>query len=74
MVVAKVSLRQIQDKKQIAYMVEMLNRDLKKKTDKRKKRREKLKLPDQSQLYITILILLILVVFCFLIIYKMRGN
>lgn len=67
-------LRQIQDKKQIAYMVEMLNRDLKKKTDKRKKRREKLKLPDQSQLYITILILLILVVFCFLIIYKMRGN
>ncbi|MCR6719905.1 MAG: hypothetical protein NVV59_06305 [Chitinophagaceae bacterium] len=66
-------LRQIRDKKQIAYMVEMLNRDLKKKTEKRKKQRDKLRLPDQSQLYITILILLLLVVICFLIIYKMKS-
>lgn len=66
-------LREIRDKKQIAYMVEMLNRDLKKKTKKRKEQRNKLRLPDQSQLYITILILLLLIVICFLIIYKMRS-
>ena len=45
-------LQQIHDKKQIAYTVEMLNRELKKKTEKKKQRREKLQLKDQSWLYI----------------------
>ena len=67
-------LRDIRDKKQIAYMVEMLNRDLHKKTEKRKKQREKQKLPDHSQLYLTIVILLILVVICFVVIYRMRSQ
>lgn len=66
-------LREFGDKKKLAYMVEMLNRDIKAKTAKRKKRREKLKLPDQSLLYISILILLLLVVICFLIIRKQAA-
>ena len=40
-------------------MVEMLNRDLKKKAEKKKQRREKMKLKDQSWLYIAILIFII---------------
>ena len=36
-------LQQVKDKKQIAFMVDMLNRDLKKKVEKKKQRREKMK-------------------------------
>lgn len=67
-------LREIKDKKQIAYMVEMLNRDLRKKTEKRKLRRRKLNLPDNSQLYVTIAILLFLIVICFVVIWRMRTQ
>ncbi|MFN4314928.1 MAG: hypothetical protein ACK4E0_11575 [Chitinophagaceae bacterium] len=67
-------LRTIRDKKQIAYMVEMLNRDLRKKTEKRKQRRRKLQLPDHSQLYITVLIVLLLVIICFVVIWKMKSQ
>ena len=67
-------LQQIADKQQIAYMVEMLNRDLKKKVEKKKKRREKLKLPDQTWLYIAILILLLLIVFSYMIVHRMRNG
>ena len=44
-------LQEIKDKQQISYMVEMLNRDLKKKVEKKKQRRKKLDLKDQSLLY-----------------------
>lgn len=67
-------LRQIRDKKQIAFMVDMLNRDLRKKTEKRKERRRKLQLPDQSQLYITVLIVLLLIIICFVVIWKMKNR
>lgn len=64
-------LQQIKDKQQIAYMVEMLNRDLQKKTVRKKQRREKMKLPDQTQLYITILIVLLLIILCYMVIHRM---
>lgn len=63
-------LQEIRDKQQIAYMVEMLNRDLKKKTEKKKQRREKMKLPDQSWLYISIIIIILLIVISYLVIHK----
>lgn len=69
-------LQQIHDKQQIAYMVEMLNRDLQKKTEKKRKRREKMKLPDQSWLYISIVIIILLIIISYLVIYmsmKERG-
>ena len=67
-------LQQIGDKKQIAYMVEMLNRDLKKKVEKKKQRREKLKLKDQSWLYIAILIFILLIVLSYMIIHRMLQQ
>lgn len=68
-------LQNFRDKKQIALMVEMLNRDLKKKTQKKRLRRDKLRLRDQPWLYISILILLLLIVLSYMIIHKMmQGN
>ena len=40
----------IKDKQHIDYMVEMLNRDLKKKLEKKKQRREKMRIKDQPWL------------------------
>ena len=55
-------LQGLKDKEQINYMVEVLNRDLKKKLEKKKKFRERMKIKDQPWLYISIIILLILIV------------
>jgi len=67
-------LQQVSDKKQIAYMVEMLNRDLKRKVEKKKQRREKLKLKDQPWLYLVIFIFLMLIVLCYIIIHRMMQQ
>lgn len=68
-------LKEFRDQQQINFMVEALNRDLKKKTEKRRKRREKMKLPDQTWLYISIIIVILLIVISYLIIHKsMQGN
>ncbi|HEY6503319.1 MAG TPA: hypothetical protein VIZ28_05035 [Chitinophagaceae bacterium] len=68
-------LQEIRDKQQITYMVEMLNRDLKKKTEKKKQRREKMKLPDQSWLYISIIIIIILIIISYIVIHRsMQGS
>jgi uncharacterized membrane protein YidH (DUF202 family) len=63
-------LQEIKDKQQIAYMVDMLNRDLKKKTEKKKQRREKMKLPDQSWLYISVIIIIILIIISYIVVHK----
>ena len=59
-------LKELQDNDQIQFMVEALNRDLKKKLQKKKKFREKMRIKDQPWLYISLLILLILVVLSFI--------
>lgn len=64
-------LKEFRDKEQLTYMVEMLNRDLKKKTQKKIQRREKMKLKDQPWLYIAILILILLIVISYIIIRKL---
>jgi predicted secreted protein len=61
-------LQEIKDKQQIAYMVEMLNRDLKNKLEKKKKRREKMRIKDQPWLYISILILMLLIIISYVVI------
>ena len=55
-------LQDFKDKEQLKYMVEMLNRDLKKKTENKKQRRERMKIKDQPGLYISIIILILLIV------------
>ena len=67
-------LQQFGDKKQVAYMVEMLNRDLKKKVEKKLERREKLKLKDQSWIYIIIFIFILLIVLSYMIIQRMLQE
>lgn len=67
-------LREMKDKQQITYMVEMLNRDLKKKTEKKKQRREKMKLPSQNWLYISIIIVLLLVIISYIVIRRMQQG
>ena len=67
-------LQTVKDKQQVSYMVEMLNRDLKAKTEKKKKRRRKLELKDQSLVYVAIFILLILIVISYLIIHRMMNR
>ena len=61
-------LQEFKDKQQIAYMVDMLNRDLKKKTEKKRQRREKMKLPDQSWLYISIIIIILLIIISYIVV------
>lgn len=64
-------LQEFKDKEQLQYMVEMLNRDLKKKTAKKKQRREKMKIKDQPWIYVSILILILLVALCYIVIRRM---
>lgn len=63
-------LQEIKDKKQIAYMVEVLNRDLKKKLEKKNKRREKMRIKDQPWLYVSILIFILLIILSYMVIRK----
>ncbi len=67
-------LQAFTDKQQVSYMVEMLNRDLKKKVEKKKQRREKLKLPDQSWLYISVLILILLIIISYFVVHRLQQQ
>lgn len=67
-------LQEFRDKQQISFMVDMLNRDLKKKTEKKKQRRAKMQIKDQPWLYITILIVILLIVLCYMIIHRMMQQ
>lgn len=67
-------LQEFRDKEQLQYMVEMLNRDLKKRTEKKKKRREKMQFKDQPWLYFSILIIILIIVICYVVIHRMLRQ
>jgi len=67
-------LKTIKDKQHIDYMVEMLNRDLKKKLAKKKQRREKMRIKDQPWLYISFIIIILLIVIAYIVIRKSLGG
>lgn len=67
-------LQAVRDKKQIAYMIEMLNRDLKKKVETKKQRREKLRIKDQPWLYLALFIFILLIILCYLVIQRMMQQ
>lgn len=67
-------LQEFKDKEQLQYMVEMLNRDLKKRTEKKKKRRENMRIKDQPWLYISLLILILLIVISYIVVRKLLNN
>lgn len=64
-------LEAFRDKEQLAYMVEMLHRDLKKKTEQKKKRREKLRLPDQRWIIFSVILLLLLIVLSYFVVTRL---
>jgi hypothetical protein len=61
-------LQAFSDKRQLSHVVEQLNADLKKKTDKRRRRRAALQFKGDPGLWIAVLIILLLVVICFLVV------
>ncbi len=63
-------LKEIKDKRQIQYMIEMLNRDLKNKLQKKKERRHKLEIKIQPWLYVSIFIFILLIIICYILIRK----
>ena len=67
-------LQEFRDKQQVSYTVEMLNRDLKKRLQKKKQRKEKMRIKEQPWLYIAILILILLIVLSYIFIHRMLQN
>ena len=67
-------LQQFKDKQQLNYTVEMLNRDLKKKLEKKKQRREKMRIKDQPWIYIAILIFILLIVLSYIVIQRLLQH
>ena len=66
-------LEQFKNKENLGLLVEQLNKELKKKTAKKKQHQEKRKLKDQPWLYITIIMLLLMIVISYVIIQKYLG-
>jgi hypothetical protein len=67
-------LQAFRDKAQIEYMVDMLNRDLKKKTARKKQQREKMRFKDQPWLLISLLILILLIILSYVVIRRLMNN
>jgi hypothetical protein len=67
-------LQEIRNKEKISFLVDQLNRDLRKKLNKKKQLRDKLRFKDQPWLYIAILILLLLIVLSYFVIHKLMQQ
>jgi uncharacterized membrane protein YgcG len=61
-------LQKIKDQQGVSAIIEQLNRELKKKTQKRKQRKEKFRLNTNPTIWVTIIILLLLIIICYLVI------
>jgi len=67
-------LESISNKKKLPSVVDQLNRDLRKKLEKKKRLREKLRYKDQPWIYFAILIILLLVIISYFILHKMLQG
>ena len=63
-------LQEFKDKQRVAYLVDMLNRDLKKKTERKRQRREKMQMKYQPWLYVSIIIIILLIIISYVIVHK----
>ena len=63
-------LQDFKDKQRVAYLVDVLNRDLRKKTEKKKQRRQRMQLKDQSWLYISIIIIILLIIISYVVVHQ----
>ena len=67
-------LQQIGDKQNLQFVVDQLNRDLKRKTEKKKKFREKLRLKNDNWLPLVLFIVLLLIVHSYFILHRMMQK
>ena len=67
-------LQEFKNKKDISSLVNQLNADLKRRTEKKKRFKEKMKLNLDFNLIIAIVILLLLIVLSYFIIHKMVSH
>lgn len=67
-------LSEVKDKRNLSALVEQLNRDLKNKTEKKKRLREKRRLKLDPWLIILVITILALVIISYIIIYKVMKN
>ncbi|HYC39175.1 MAG TPA: hypothetical protein VEB63_01705 [Chitinophagaceae bacterium] len=65
-------LRAMRDQQRISHLVELLNRDLRKKLRKRKLRRENMTIAGQPWLYVSVLILILLIVLAYFVIRRLQ--
>ena len=63
-------LQEFQNKKNIAALVDQLNTDLKRRTEKKKRFRERLKLKLDANLLVAIIIILLLIILSYFILHK----
>lgn len=63
-------LQSLPNTQDVSYLVEQLNRDLRKKTAQKKSRREKLRLKSDPWIWVSILIILLLIVISYLVIHQ----
>lgn len=63
-------LESFKNKKDVSLLVQQLNAELKKQTEKKKARKEKRKLKDQPWLYIAIVTLLLLIIVSYIVVKK----
>lgn len=62
------------DKEQLRHTVEMLNRNLRKRTEKKRKLRDKWRFKDQPWLWISALILLLLIVLAYVFLLRLARS
>ena len=67
-------LQGMQDKRKLNFMLEQLNADLKKKTEKKKRFRQKLELKLDPSVIISIVIILLLAVISYLVIHRLLQK
>ena len=63
-------LQEFPNKKNLTALVDQLNNDLKKRTDKKKRFKEKMKLNIDSNLMVEIIIILLLIILSYLVLHK----
>jgi hypothetical protein len=67
-------LQQFSNKKKLEGVIEQLNRDLRKKTDKKKNFRKKLELKQDPLILVTVLIILALMVISFVVLFYLKQR
>ena len=67
-------LEQVKDKKNIEVFVDQLNRDLRKKTDKKTRSRQKRKFKDQPWIYAAAIIILLLIIMAWIVVRRLMHQ